>query len=316
VINDILDYSKVEAGRLSLDPIPFDLERAVHDVARLLIPSAEEKGLEMVVAYDPDCPRQLVGDSGRIRQVLLNLMGNAVKFTEQGYVKLEVRAEKRIEDQHVLIFARIDDTGIGIPDEAQGRLFNSFMQADSSTTRKYGGTGLGLAISKRLIELMGGEIGVVSKPGKGSTFWFRIALPVADAQVQLPRAQLAGKRVLIVDDLPVNQHILEGLLGHEAMACASASSGLEALQRLEAAVAQGQPFDIAILDFLMPEMDGEQLMRAMRAHAEPAIAHIPAVLLSSSGQRASAQSYAEMGFSGYLGKPVHFHTLKIGRAHV
>jgi signal transduction histidine kinase/DNA-binding response OmpR family regulator/HPt (histidine-containing phosphotransfer) domain-containing protein len=310
VINDILDFSKVEAGRLSLDPISFDLQRAVYDIARLLAPKAEEKGLELVVAYDPDCPARVVGDAGRLRQIMLNLMGNAIKFTASGYVKLEVSSESPPAYGQVRLMVRIEDTGIGIAEDIQKRLFQSFTQADSSTTRRFGGTGLGLAISKRLIELMGGEIGVQSQLGAGATFWFRVTLPVGEAAPRLAGSELAGKRILVVDDLAVNQRILEGLLKHDQVLATSASSGQEALDLLHAAAERGDAFDAAILDFVMPNMDGAELIRLIRSDALAAIRDMPAVLLSSSGQHCDTQMYAELGFSGYLSKPVHYDTLR------
>jgi PAS domain S-box-containing protein len=310
VINDILDFSKIEAGRLALDPIAFDIERSLHDVARLLLPRAQEKNVELVVHFEQSCPHQVVGDAGRIRQILLNLAGNAIKFTHQGYVLLEVLCEEMTADGQVTLRLAVKDTGIGISDSARKVLFQSFSQADSSTTRKYGGTGLGLAISKRLVELMGGEIGVDSVEGEGSTFWLRVTLPVAESVHELPQASLAGKRVLIVDDLEVNQRILQGLLLHDQMLVAAASSGVEALEKLRTAASSGTPYQLVVLDFMMPEMDGEALIRAIRADKDPMLAHVPAVLLSSSGQRGDAKIYSEMGFSGYLAKPVQAEHLR------
>jgi len=310
VINDILDFSKIEAGRMTLDPIAFDMERSLHDVARLLQPRAQEKNVELVVHYEQRCPHQVVGDAGRIRQILLNLAGNAIKFTHQGYVLLEVLCEEMTADGRVTLRLAVKDTGIGISDSARKGLFQSFSQADSSTTRKYGGTGLGLAISKRLVELMEGEIGVDSVDGEGSTFWLRITLPVAESVHELPQASLAGKRVLIVDDLEVNQRILQGLLLHDQMVVAAASSGVEALEQLRAAASSGAPYQLVILDFMMPEMDGEALIRAIRADKDPMVAHVPAVLLSSSGQRGDARIFSQMGFSGYLAKPVQAEHLR------
>ncbi len=310
VINDILDYSKIEAGRMTLDPIAFDLERSIHDVARLLLPRAQEKHLELVVHYEQTCPAQVVGDAGRIRQILLNLAGNAIKFTHEGYVLLEVLCEEISPEGQVSLRLAVKDTGIGLSDDARKRLFQSFSQADSSTTRKYGGTGLGLAISKRLVDLMGGEIGVDSAEGQGSAFWLRITLPEAESVRELPQASLTGRRVLLVDDLEVNLRILQGLLRHDGMEVAAAASGDEALAMLRAAAEAGLPYELAILDFMMPNMDGEALIRVIRAETDPMLAQIPAVLLSSSGQRGDARSYSEMGFSGYLSKPVQSQDLR------
>jgi PAS domain S-box-containing protein len=309
VINDILDFSKIEAGRMSLDPIPFDLERAIHDVIRLLHSNATEKGIELAIHYDPECPARLIGDAGRIRQILLNLTGNAIKFTEKGYVLVAVRAERKEADGNVALRIEVRDTGIGIPADVLPRLFTSFSQADSSTTRKYGGTGLGLAISRNLVELMGGRIGVDSEVGKGSTFWVELILPAAEFSHSLPMASLEGRRVLIVDDLPINLRILERMLGHWGMRVDSAGDAHEALERIERALASGDFYDLAILDYNMPEMDGADLIGEIRHRDHAAIANLPTILLSSSGQKGDARLYAEMGFDGYLSKPVQAQAL-------
>ncbi|NTV95716.1 MAG: response regulator, partial [Thiobacillus sp.] len=310
VINDILDFSKIEAGRLSLDPIPFDLRRSVYDVARLLMPRASEKGLELVVGFDEACPVQVLGDAGRIRQILLNLAGNAVKFTEQGHVLIEARCESVATDNRVGVRLAVSDTGIGIPHEVQERLFESFTQADSSMSRKYGGTGLGLAISRRLIDLMDGEIGLESEPGRGSTFWIELTLPVVSAIPVLPSAELQGKHVLVVDDLEVNRRILDRMLGHFGMTAEHADSGEAALAVLHEAAAAGRRIDVAILDFMMPAMDGADLVQAIRTDPDPMVAELPAVLLSSSGQKGDAEYYKALGFNGYLPKPVEAGSLQ------
>ncbi|HRH82048.1 MAG TPA: response regulator [Thiobacillaceae bacterium] len=309
VINDILDFSKMGAGRMQLDPIPFDLANAANEVARLLQTNAGSRDLEVIVSYPPDCPAWVVGDAGRIRQVLFNLMGNAVKFTESGYVMLEVECESRTDNGRVVLRLAVTDTGIGIEPEAQARLFQAFTQADASTTRKYGGTGLGLAICKQLVELMDGEIGLHSRPGEGSTFWVRLELPVAYAAEPLPRAELEGKRVLIVDDLEVNLRILERLLANKGMHCGRARNGQAALDALHAARAAGAPYHLAVLDFMMPGMDGGELIQAVRDDPDPALAATPAVLLASVGQRGDARRFAELGFTGYLPKPIDAHEL-------
>jgi len=347
IINDILDFSKVDAGRLNLDPINFDLERAVIDVVRLLSPKAEDKGIELIVDFDPDCPARLIGDAGRIRQVLLNLVGNAIKFTETGYIKLSVHAENtpnNPDSANAHLLVQVEDTGIGISEAAQHRLFHAFSQVDGSITRRYGGTGLGLAISKRLISLMNGSIGVDSTVGKGTTFWFRIVLPIAEGarlphqwQVQadlLDPAQshlefanslansdslsstLANKRVLVVDDLKVNLHILENMLLKLKMDVVCSCHGQEALKLLREAVANEKPFDVAILDFMMPGMDGGELVRHIRIDPLPVIAQMPTILLSSAGQRGDARLGSQLGFTAYLAKPVHFETLQHKLAQV
>jgi PAS domain S-box-containing protein len=306
VINDILDFSKIEAGRLSLDPIPFDLRRSVYDVARLLMPRAAEKGLELVVGYDEACPIQVLGDAGRIRQVLLNLAGNAVKFTEHGHVLIEVLCDSDESGNRIGVRLAVTDTGIGIAPEVQARLFESFTQADSSMSRKYGGTGLGLAISRRLVELMAGEIGLESEPGRGSTFWVRLSLPVVSAVPVLPTVDLRGKHALVVDDLEVNRRILDRMLGHFGMTAEHADSGDAAMAMLR----EGRRYDVAILDFMMPAMDGAALIQAIRAEPVAAVAELPAVLLSSSGQKGDAEYYKGLGFNGYLPKPVEAGSLQ------
>ncbi|MBK6741891.1 MAG: response regulator [Hydrogenophilales bacterium] len=309
VINDILDFSKIEAGRMILEPIAFDLDRAIHDVVSLLQPKAAEKGLEIAVQYDPDCPARLIGDAGRIRQILINLAGNAIKFTESGFVLIKVDAEAFLPAGAVRLRLAVEDTGLGIEAEAQSRLFASFSQADSSMTRKYGGTGLGLAISKKLTELMGGEIGVTSEIGKGSTFWVRLIFGVAETLPALPMVSLDGRRVLIVDDMPVNLRILSEMLGHWHMRVDQTDKGEVALEMLHRAQAAGQPYELTILDWGMPGMDGETLIQAIRHVTDRSIARIPAILLSSSGQKGDARRYAEMGFDGYLAKPIQGRAL-------
>jgi CheY-like chemotaxis protein len=308
IINDILDFSKIEAGRLELEPLPFDLGAAAHEVAHLLATRAEEKGLELILDYRPDCPRYLVGDAGRIRQILMNLAGNAIKFTEYGYVLISVR---RLSEAAGVarIHLRVEDTGIGIPSDALPRLFESFVQADPSTTRRFGGTGLGLAISRRLVELMGGEIGVTSELGQGSSFWFTLPLPL-DAAPALPppAADLTGVHALIVEDNLVNQRVFQEQLRSFGARTRVVGDSLLALDTLRAAAADGDPFEVALLDHLMPDLDGEQLARLIQA--EPAFATLPLVLLTSSGQRGDGERFRRAGFSAYLIKPVLIETLR------
>jgi two-component system sensor histidine kinase/response regulator len=299
VINDVLDFSKIDAGRLTV-------------VADLLAPRAEEKGIELLVRYAPDLPRRFVGDPGRIRQVILNLAGNAVKFTREGHVLLDASAG-RADDGTPLVVVRVKDTGIGIPLAAQARLFQQFTQADESTTRRFGGTGLGLAISKRLVELMGGTVGVVSEPDRGSEFRFSLPLPVAppDATTADPDPGpdlLRGLRILVVDDNEVNRQILEERLRSWGVHVASASGGAEALAAAGAAAAGGRPFDIALLDYLMPEMDGEELGRRLRG--DPATAGVLLVLLSSTARRGDARRFEDAGFGAYLVKPLRASILR------
>jgi signal transduction histidine kinase len=201
IINDILDFSKIEAGRLALEPIPFDLWNAVKEVADLLSVRADEKNLELIIRYAPGTPHRFIGDPGRIRQILTNLVGNAIKFTEKGHVLINVECIEKTETEARLRLS-VEDTGIGIPEDKLHLIFDKFTQTDASTTRKYGGTGLGLAISKQLVELMGGTIGVISPPGKGSTFWFTLCLPLDSQYLEhsLPQLDIKGVRVLIVED--------------------------------------------------------------------------------------------------------------------
>ncbi|MCP4042659.1 MAG: hypothetical protein GY731_12015, partial [Gammaproteobacteria bacterium] len=249
IINDILDFSKIEAGRLELEPIPFDLETAAHDVTQLLTSKAQEKGLELILHCAPGCPRHLVADAGRVRQILLNLTGNAIKFTETGHVLIEITGQKQT-DGEARIQVSVQDTGIGLVPEAKEMLFQSFTQADASTTRKYGGTGLGLAISKQLVELMEGEIGVESVPGEGSTFWFTLTLPLVAAPEPLPQADLDGVRALAVDDNPVNRRIFKEQLRAFGMQVETLAKPEQALELLEREAKAGRPFRIVLLDHL------------------------------------------------------------------
>ena len=308
VINDILDFSKIEAGRLELEPIPFDLGNAAHEVTHLLAARAEQKGVELILHYHADCPRYLVGDPGRIRQILVNLAGNAVKFTERGHVLIDVR--RLAEAGGVArIHVRIEDTGIGIAPEVLDRLFESFVQADTSTTRRFGGTGLGLAISRRLVQIMGGEIGVESEPGAGSCFWLTLPLRVAEPPaVPPPPMDLSGVHAIIVEDNPVNQRVYQEQLRSFGMRTVVVGEPTEALERIRAAAAAGDPFQIGLLDHMMPGMDGEQVARQILA--DPALAKMPLALLTSSGQRGDGERFQQAGFSAYLIKPVLIDTLR------
>ncbi len=304
IINDILDFSKIEAGRLTIEPISFDLRLAVEDTAELLAHKANEKSLELMVRYGPGVPRSLIGDPGRIRQVLTNLVGNALKFTEKGHVFIDVQLASQAEDKASIKIA-VEDTGAGIPAEKLGMLFQKFMQADASTTRKYGGTGLGLAISKQLVELMGGKITVQSTEGKGSTFCFELPLRIdvsVKGQGPPPIADISGVRALIVDDEELNRRILKeqlDVLGIRTTVCATP---LQALEELRAAFLAGDPIPIAILDYMMPEMDGEALGREIKA--DPRIARTSLVMLTSAGLRGDGSRMIAAGFAAYLVKPI------------
>jgi signal transduction histidine kinase/DNA-binding response OmpR family regulator len=302
IINDILDFSKMEAGKMTIEPIRFDLGVAVEEVAELLGPRAAEKGIDFILGYAPDAPRRVLGDPGRIRQVLVNLAGNSIKFTKRGYVFLSIEGPAQDSSESVFRFS-IEDTGIGIAEDKLGRLFGKFIQADASTTRTYGGTGLGLAISKQIVELMGGGITVTSRLGEGSKFCFTLPLPLDDSAPLKchSRADLRGARVLVVDDLAINLRVVSEQLASSHVEHVCVSSGEVALSTLRAAQENGQPFHIAILDHLMPDMDGEQLGRSIKA--DPQLRKVSLVMLTSSGQKSDRARFAAAGFSAYLVKP-------------
>jgi len=304
VINDILDFSKVEAGKLELEQLDVDLRDTFEDVARLLSIQAHSKGLELTAQIDATLPDLVKGDAGRIRQILLNLAGNAIKFTTKGEVSLEIKVLSTGE-HGTTVRCEVRDTGIGIPADRLSSLFAPFMQVDTSTTRRFGGTGLGLSIVRRLVELMGGDTGVESIEGVGSVFWFTAHFaPVLDStQPHYPApASIQGLRILVVDDNATNRKVLMGqllLCGVEPLAASSAQEALALMRRAEAA---GHPFDAALLDHLMPECDGADLGRTIVQDA--ALQSTRLVLLTSSGQRGDGQLFADIGFAGYLLKPV------------
>ncbi len=309
LINDILDFSKIEARKLELESLNFDLLSMLDDFTATMAVRAHEKGLELFCSADPGVPHLLVGDPGRLRQILTNLVGNAIKFTNQGQVSLGVSCE--IEGgENVLLRFVVQDTGIGIPPEKVGLLFQKFSQVDASTTRQFGGSGLGLAISKQLAELMGGEIGVNSAAGQGSEFWFSVcfAVQAADKIEELPGLnRLAGVRVLVVDDNPTGREILNIRLSSWDMLPSLAENGIEALKMLVEASQKGDPFKMALLDMHMPAMDGLMLGAAIRK--DERLAGIKLFLLSSLGDRDASGRYAEIGFSGSLIKPVRYAEL-------
>lgn len=302
IIDDILDFSKVEAGKLELDPIPFDLEQAAYDITRLLAPKAESKGLELILDYQTDCPRHVLGDVGRLRQVLVNLVGNAIKFTEAGHVLVKISGTPN-PDQQLEIVVQVSDTGIGIDERHLKHLFEPFTQADSSTTRRYGGTGLGLAISRHLINLMQGRIEITSHPSVGSNFNLYLTLPLSTPPEPLPQAPLEDLRALVVDDNRINREVLGAQLRAFGMLTEEVGDAEAALVRLKNAVDSNKPFAIAVLDHHMPNCDGETL--AFRIKADPSIASTPLVLLTSAGERGDANRVRQAGFAAYLTKPVH-----------
>jgi two-component system, sensor histidine kinase and response regulator len=302
VINDILDFSKIEAGKLAIEILNFDLVSVVEGAIEILAPRAQEKGLEVGCFIDRDVMHAVRGDAGRVRQVLVNLIGNAIKFTEAGEVIVQASAEEESE-HYVKVRFTVRDTGIGISREGQARLFKPFSQEDGTTTRRYGGTGLGLAISRSLVELMGGTIGVDSVQGKGSTFWWTATFEKQpeNALIRIPRKNLAGLRCLIVDDNEANRKILHHYVITWGLANGSAESGIDALALLREAVHNQKPYDLAILDMQMPEMDGMDL--AARIKADPAIAGTRLILLTSICHRPNPK-LEEVGFSAALTKPV------------
>jgi len=304
VINDILDFSKVEAGKLDLEVLDMDVRDTVEDVARLLSIQAHAKGLEVIALLDPGLPDRVRGDAGRLRQILLNLGGNAVKFTQKGEVSIECKVAHK-DERGVMVRCEVRDTGIGIPAGRVNALFTAFTQVDSSTTRRFGGTGLGLSIVKRLVALMGGEVGVSSEEGAGSTFWFTARLGVAyDTTKSRPAPPIAlrGQRIIIVDDNATNRKVLMGQLSLCGMDAVCAGSADEALSLMRHAAAAGRAFEVALLDHQMPGCDGATLGKTILG--EHTLRGARLVLLTSSGQRGDGRLFSELGFAGYLLKPV------------
>jgi PAS domain S-box-containing protein len=327
VINDILDFSKIEAGKLQLDPVPFGLRETLGDTIKALGLRAHQRGLELACHVAAGVPDHLVGDAARLRQIIVNLVGNAIKFTDTGEVVVQVKGHQGQEGQQgqegrqvlgpfgpsgpfgsfVNLHFSVRDTGIGIPPDKQGVIFDAFVQADGSTTRKYGGTGLGLAITRRLIEMMGGRIWVESEPGKGSTFHFLAnfgagAASEAPAKPFREPADLRGLRVLVVDDNATNRRILEEMLAAWDLRPTAVDGARAALAELERAVTIGEPYRLVLLDAMMPEMDGFELARSIRAR--PRLADLPLVMLTSGGEAGEGARCRELGIAVHLLKPV------------
>ncbi|PIK97598.1 response regulator [Synechococcus sp. 63AY4M1] len=307
LINDILDFSKLEVGEMELEILDFDLRSCLEEVADLFAPTAHAKGLELAVLMPPEVPRYLRGDASRLRQILNNLVSNAIKFTHQGEVVIQAELMQETTT-HVQLRLSVRDTGIGIPKEAQAKLFQPFTQVDASTTRKYGGTGLGLAICKQLTELMGGKIFLESEEGRGSTFSVELTLerqPYAQ-QLAQPSARvpvdLQGKRLLVVDDNATNRKILRCQATAWGMVVEEAENAYQAMDKLRQAVREGRPFPLAVLDMQMPEVDGETLGRWIKA--DPQLAETQLVMMTSLGLGEHSRRAAEIGFAAYLVKPV------------
>jgi PAS domain S-box-containing protein len=321
IINDILDFSKLEAGKLEMEAVDFNPADAVESVAEILGPQASGKNIDFITFVTPGVPAVVSGDSGRFRQVLLNLAGNAIKFTEHGAVSITGELIEKSGDEILLRF-EISDTGIGIPEEAQTRVFDQFSQADSSTTRRYHGTGLGLSICRQLVDRMGGEIGMDSALGEGTKVWFNVRLgavggqPAADPvtdRAALP--EIPALRVLVVDDIEINRNIFKWQLATWGMESGSAAGGEAALAVLSQAVAAGTPYNVVLIDHAMPGMDGEELGR--RIKAVPGLADARLILAGSMNLRGDAERFKEIGFADCLYKPMRRATLLnslIGRA--
>lgn len=310
LINDILDFSKIEAGKLNLEKIDFDLQQMINDCSVVQAFRAEEKGLELICGMAPEMPRMLQGDPGRLHQILTNLVSNAIKFTQEGEVSVWIDIESRTENQ-IVLKATVRDTGIGIEPGNIRKLFNAFEQADTSTTRKFGGTGLGLTITKQLVEMMNGRIGVESKIGEGTQFWFTVELGISPIQMQSPPPDienLSDVKVLIVDDNATNREILSNQLNAWRMRVTAVDGGAAALTVLHDATEEDDPFRLAVLDMQMPEMDGETLGRIIKE--TPEFRGMSLMLLTSMGYRSDLRSLRQLGFSVCLSKPARPEELR------
>ncbi|MDE2078375.1 MAG: response regulator, partial [Burkholderiales bacterium] len=307
LINDILDFSKIEAGKLAIEPIPFCVRTLAESLTEFQLLAAEKKGLDLILRVDPRLPEHLIGDPGRIRQVISNLMSNAIKFTKEGEVVIEI-TQHAPTDERAHLHIRVTDTGIGLTEEQRKRLFQKFSQADTSTTRVYGGTGLGLAISKQLVELMGGRIEVDSEPGRGSTFSFTLDLPVASEPTDAPSDQVKGlspyaaHRVLLAAPHATTRQVLQEELQRLGFAPTACETGFDALEAIQRAADAGHPFDAAILALNLSGLDGLTLATALQD--EPALKHTRLIALGPSSRQSDAQPFKEAGFVAYLCTPI------------
>jgi PAS domain S-box-containing protein len=312
IINDILDFSKIEAGKLDIESIEMDLPGNIEDIGATMAFQAAAKGLELIIDVHPEVPARVRGDPQRIRQCLINLLGNAIKFTRVGEIAAEVSVVQRAGD-HVGVRFEVRDTGIGVAAETMKSLFQPFVQADSSTTRHFGGTGLGLSIVQRLVEMMGGQVGADSELGKGSRFWFVLPMKeihaVATAPATTPVAKPAGSRVLVVDDNETNRRVIATHLRHAGYEVTLASGGREALTAMRHAIGDSRPFDLVLADFMMPDMDGAML--GEQINSDPHLSRARVVLLTSMDRHGDIRRFAAMGFAGYLSKPVKARELLV-----
>ncbi|MCP5082289.1 MAG: response regulator [Alphaproteobacteria bacterium] len=307
IINDILDIAKIDSGKLELDLAPFGLRDAIEDIAVLLSGAAADKELELAVRIQPDLPEVLVGDVGRIRQIVTNLVANGIKFTESGHVLANLSGVR--DNGTVRLRLEVVDTGIGIPADKHDTIFDKFSQVDGSNTRQHEGTGLGLSITKLLVEQMGGDIGFNSEMGEGSTFWCEIPLAVHEQGLTARQApvDVSGARILVVDDNKVNRSILEEQLSSWSFEPHSCANGWDALSAATQAVAEGRKFDLIILDHQMPNMSGEDVLKIMRN--QHGIMDTPVVVLTSVGQQGDGKAWRDLGASGYLLKPARSSVL-------
>jgi len=304
IINDILDFSKIEAGAFELDPVAFDLKDAINDVAALLCSKAHDKNLELIINYSTNLPRHFIGDGGRIRQIITNLLGNAIKFTKEGHILINIEISDSSTTDFSDIKLSVQDTGIGIEPEKLDKIFQKFTQADGSTTRIYGGTGLGLSISKHIVEMMNGYMDVESVYGQGSTFscHFPMKNDPDAKQTQYDTSSVLGKRALIVDDIAVNRALLTEHLEAWNMRSTAVKDGVEASVELKRAAAANKPYDLILLDYLMPGMNGYEVANVI--HTNQSIPNTPALMLSSCDQPVSSEDMKKVNISSYLVKPV------------